>query len=33
MVVQIIVQGACMVFGITIGGFLLSKLFSRNHED
>lgn len=33
MVAQIILQGTCMVFGITIVGFLLSKLFSREKDD
>ncbi len=33
MVIQIILQGAAMVFGITIVGFLLSKALSRGKDE
>ena len=33
MVLRIILEGVCMVFGVTIVGFILSKIFSREKDD
>ena len=33
MVAQIILQSVAMVLGITVVGFLLSKVFSREKDD
>lgn len=33
MVAQIILQGVCMVVGITVVGFLLSKVLSRDKDN